>query len=865
MAARRPQTPTTPRTPASTNPETRERVINAARAIPPRKIDNTYKNEIKNYKKFIDKERLVENGKYLTRDNVDLYFTTVQQTRLVTVNTGRRVVSALQSYADNVEYAGDAKGFCVESKVVLRTLTKQKELKTQNELDTSKDYHVKLCVKNLNFMDNHKIVRYVLENDKSYWSDFLTTWNGCNQMFCRADTMKKMKINDIYIDNDHSVGAIKQDTESPFDRQMIALILRPHIHKERSTSTHVIGAYRHRDPYMCFTGSLAMNLFVLLNTELNTTEKFNFNESKYNIDNKIRTENDRRKNTKYVEPNWSQTELIRTWTSPNAVRESYTQVLKANNVEWEKVTHIRKSGIEAASSAGLDAQSIGTMSKHHTERGSSKMNNAYFTELYHPVLLWASGYDKNDIHTYNNPRTRLAMPNSSSMENTIFPQLSTWKKQQESANGDTRECAKHFLEMVIPFLAMVVVQDGVFWINDYPNSEASRLLISMMPSTYPNWALDARKRIRNEIKDVGSVKIDELNATAQRAFNLMVGVQEQHHQKASQQQQQVLQRQQQHSQILQQLQQQHQQLLQQHQQHQHQTHQQHQQLLQQIDQVLKNQQQILLQQQQQQPPIQPIQPAPIVVAQPPILPIQPIQPAPFNVAQPPILPILPAPFDVGQPPIQPILPAPFDVAQPPIQPILPAPFDVAQPPILPLEFTAGALIYQPPPARLQNNNNHFILPIINDVLQTEPIVPFIPPALPKTLEALVSEHYQYKLEDFLDTCKAHWRKSVQVAYSKRKHLFQYIYQKAARVRGNDSIAIKTINTAKAMDRDERGDAMTVDQFATFVRNKSTTRKRRRPREAQQPPRQQQQQQQQRIVDYMPPRHGFLPQDDQALL
>ena len=72
-----------------------------------------------------------------------------------------------------------------------------------------------------------------------------------------------------------------------------------------------------------------------------------------------------------------------------------------------------------------------------------------------------------------------------------------------------------------------------------------------------------------------------------------------------------------------------------------------------------------------------------------------------------------------------------------------------------------------------------------------------------------------------------------------------------------------MNTAKAMDRDERGDAMTVDQFATFVRNKSATRKRRRPREAQQPP--QQEQQQQRIVNYMPPRHGFLPQEDQTLL
>ena len=271
----------------------------------------------------------------------------------------------------------------------------------------------------------------------------------------------------------------------------------------------------------------------------------------------------------------------------------------------------------------------------------------------------------------------------------------------------------------------------------------------MMPPTYPSWALDARKRIRNEIKDVG-VKIVELNATAQRAFNWMVAVQEQHHQKASQQQQVLQQQQQQHSQILQQLQQQHQQ-------HQQQAHQQHQQLLQQmqmqylqhqikIDQVLKNQQQILLQQQQQQPfnaPLLPIQPPPIVVAHPPILPIQPPS---IVVAHPPILPIQPPSIVVAQP-------------------------------LQPAEFTAGALISQPPPARLQNNNKKNNNPIINDVLQTEPIVPFIPPALPKTLEALVSEHYQYKLEDFLDACKSHWRKSVQVAYSKRKHLFHYIYIK----------------------------------------------------------------------------------------
>jgi hypothetical protein len=53
------------------------------------------------------------------------------------------------------------------------------------------------------------------------------------------------------------------------------------------------------------------------------------------------------------------------------VRASYTQALKANNIEWEMVTHLQKLGIEAAAAAGLDAQSIGTMSKHQTECGSS--------------------------------------------------------------------------------------------------------------------------------------------------------------------------------------------------------------------------------------------------------------------------------------------------------------------------------------------------------------------------------------------------------------------------------------------------------------------------------------------------------------
>jgi hypothetical protein len=118
---------------------------------------------------------------------------------------------------------------------------------------------VKLSVKNLTYAEKGKIVRYVLENNKINWSDFTTTWNTCKKMFCPVDTMKKLNINGIYIHNNHSVGSIKQDNEYAFDHKMITLILPQNIHKEQSSVAHVIGAYWHRDPYICFTGCIAMS------------------------------------------------------------------------------------------------------------------------------------------------------------------------------------------------------------------------------------------------------------------------------------------------------------------------------------------------------------------------------------------------------------------------------------------------------------------------------------------------------------------------------------------------------------------------------------------------------------------------------
>ena len=822
----------TPRTPtnratarAPTTPEIRERVINAARAVLPRKkVDKTYKYEIKNYKAWVEKQNVVKNGKYLTRENVDWYFADVQLKRNVEVNTARRVVSALQHLA-NEEYAGEKDGFCVESNTVLQMLAAQKQQKVEHAKKVGTCHQTKAATKNMTEIEKSKIVRYVLKENKTYWSDFLTTWNACIAMFCRVDTMQKIKINDIMIDTSHSVGSIKRDSENPFDQEMISMILRPYVHKERSTKSRIVGAYRHKDPFMCFTGCVSMNMFVLLNTEIDNNT-FNFYETNENITNNIRTERDRCKSENYVEPNWSQKCLIRKWNSPNAVAVSYKQVLKANEVHWAKVTHNRKAGIEAASAAGLDAQSIGTMSKHNSERGSSKLNTAYVTELFPPVMLWASGYDRTDIHSYNNPRTRLTMPDNN-IEHILFPRLAEWREQQESDRGDNRECAEHFLSCVVPYIAKVIVQDGIHWIKNYPRNEASLLLLSMMPATYPDWALDARRKNRNQARDVENVKIDNLNATSQRAFNMMISVQEQNHQQALQYHQQ---QQRQQSQLLQQMIQQQQQQAQWMQQmlQQQQEHKLEQQ--QQFQQMQLQQQQILLKQQEHSQLLQ-------RVLQQRITGIENNDNVAIenesnndNVA----------------------------IENENNNDTVMNDNDTADDTDVPIQIVA-APIYPPPPARIQNINE-IIVPVVNmnDLLRHDPVVPFIPPALPKTLKLLVLEHYNFGLDAYVHADKRHWSKKIQMAYSKRKNLFNYILDKATRVHSNDNIKTKTEITAIKMDREERG-VLSVYEFAKFLRPTGT--RRRRQQQQQQPV----QLQQQRIHDYMPPLDGYLPQHNAGLL
>ena len=486
---------------------------------------------------------------------------------------------------------------------------------------------------------------------------------------------------------------------------------------------------------------------------------------------------------------------------------AYKQVLDANKVDMEKLTHLRKSGIEAAAAAGLDADSIGTMSKHNTERGSSKMNTVYFTELFYPVLLYASGYDKSDINSYNNPRTRLQLPiiNNDNNDTTneillaIFPQLEEWKEQQKSVQGDNRECARHFVNEVLPLLAKVVIQDGIYWIKEYPDSLPSRLLIDRMKTVFPGyatWARNARNEIKQRSISVGEVQVDTLNGTAQRAFNMMVSkveiVQNKVEVVQQHQMQQQRQQEQQQLQILHLLQQlQHQQ-----QEHQRQLQQQQQEHQQQYQQILQ-----LLQQQRRNDNDCTDNDNNNSNSNSNNVDSEDND-ADYN--------IIATLNDMNvTAPIAPIYPPPPPRHIYNLEPIVVA--------------TTTTNININDALQTTTNIN------INDALQNMPTVPPIPTQLPRSLEDLVVQHYSNKLERYNNSCKSHWPSSIRQAFSKRKYLFNHIQERAARIRGPESIKKKMILTAMGMDQTERGkgkDNVSVDKFLNAVRNSDPTRKKR---------------------------------------
>lgn len=99
----------------------------------------------------------------------------------------------------------------------------------------------------------------------------------------------------------------------------------------------------------------------------------------------------------------------------------------------------------------------------------------------------------------------------------LFLHYPRWLTEHES--GLKWECGTNFLHKLLPFLARVLVQDGVYWVAMYPLHEVSQLLIAVFGERYLEWADRQREAVRNVEEDAKNKQIQALDAGAQAAFS----------------------------------------------------------------------------------------------------------------------------------------------------------------------------------------------------------------------------------------------------------------------------------------------------------------------------------------------------------
>ena len=100
----------------------------------------------------------------------------------------------------------------------------------------------------------------------------------------------------------------------------------------------------------------------------------------------------------------------------------------------------------------------------------------------------AAGVEMHSGLSYFCPRILLPLPHDLNWyETKILPRLGTWRQQSAGRGGDNTICADHFLNHIVPYFVRILVQDGVFFIKEFPNHPLVHMLkVSTTTTNY--WA-----------------------------------------------------------------------------------------------------------------------------------------------------------------------------------------------------------------------------------------------------------------------------------------------------------------------------------------------------------------------------------------
>ena len=475
-------------------------------------ISPTYKSCWNKFRNYVEDQEYTAPegaiGQYVTRVNVDGFFTEVIPTMNIQPDTAARYRTSLQWVANKWEWGlnteMEPKSY-VNNGVVQQALNQHATNYLLAYNSRNNDAHSGLPTGVLTDPDHNQALKWCfthMSDNSQPWMDFSLSWTGCHATFARQDTLRKLNLNHLRADKAHSPAG-----SSPNNQTILSLVLEPGSRKDDSAENpantnkakkggakkkkkeksptnykkRVVGAYRHRSVLQCFTGQVAISLVYRFSNE----ETLSFIQP----------------GDKKERPEWKKKKLLPSWgandSGRKACEKSYKEVMGACGIEWNKVTHLRSAAMEKASSSGLNADQLATMSKHRGER----LFDAYLTELFPEVMLVMSGHRPKD--TWFVPRTEVEnLPFSlHKCIRVLFPNYDAWLEEFNGPTGTEHSDAQNFLYELIPFLTRVVFQDAPYWFKFFPNHAWSCFLRSLpkLPvhqfQTWCDWAITEAQSI----------------------------------------------------------------------------------------------------------------------------------------------------------------------------------------------------------------------------------------------------------------------------------------------------------------------------------------------------------------------------------
>ena len=167
---------------------------------------------------------------------------------------------------------------------------------------------------------------------------------------------------------------------------------------------------------------------------------------------------------------------------------STSQIFKDCGIrDVAKLTHHRSAALQLGGFKGLSESENNALTDHKLD----KHHSAYGPVCVAKTCKVMAGFDIDDA--YFVPRSMIELPHSVQWYvRKLLPRYDAWKAEATSSRGDKSTFCAMFLDDLLPWLVEVLVQDGCYFVDDFPEHVIAKLLRMCIPG-YDRFALHSRR------------------------------------------------------------------------------------------------------------------------------------------------------------------------------------------------------------------------------------------------------------------------------------------------------------------------------------------------------------------------------------